>query len=81
MPNNYKGLNIAGLQGQGQVKIYSLATAFDMTSSRTELTTFNHSKQFEETTFTVSPDGRYAYSTPDQPSNGDRLDKTDFGAP
>jgi len=69
------------LQGQGQVKIYSLATAFDMTSSRTELTTFSHSKQFTDTTLTVSPDGRYAYSTPDQPSNGTNLDKTDFGAP
>ena len=69
------------LQGQGQIKIYSLATAFDMSSTRTLLSQANHSKQFTDTTLTVSPDGRYAYSTPDQPSNGTNLDKTDFGAP
>ena len=69
------------LQGQGQIKIYSMATAFDMTSSRTLLSQANHSKQAPETTLTVSPNGRYAYSTPDNPSNGTKLDMTDFGAP
>ena len=69
------------LQGQGQIKIYSLATAFDMSSSRTLLSQANHSKQFTDTTLTVSPNGRYVYSTPDQPSNGDKLDMTDFGEP
>ena len=69
------------LQGQGQIKIYSMATAFDMTSSRTLLSQANHSKQFAESTLTVSANGRYVYSTPDQPSNGTKLDMTDFGAP
>ncbi len=69
------------LQGQGQIKIYSLATAFDMSSSMTLLSQATHSKQFTDTTLTVSPNGRYVYSTPDQPSNGDKLDMTDFGAP
>ena len=69
------------LQGIGQIRIYSLATAFDMSSSRTLLSQANHGKQFTDTTLTVSPNGRYVYSTPDQPSNGDKLDMTDFGAP
>jgi hypothetical protein len=69
------------LQGQGQIRIYSMATAFDMTSSRTLLSQANHSKQFAESTLTVSANGRYVYSTPDQPSNGTKLDMTDFGAP
>jgi len=69
------------LQGQGQIKIYSLATAFDMSSTRTLLSQANHSKQFADSTLTVSANGRYVYSTPDQPSNGNRLDMTDFGAP
>jgi hypothetical protein len=41
----------------------------------------NHSTQFTDSTLTVSANGRYVYSTPDQPSNGNRLDMTDFGAP
>ena len=69
------------LQGQGQIKIYSIATAFDMTSSRTLLSQANHSMQFAESTLTVSPNGRYVYSTPNNPSNGTKLDMTDFGEP
>jgi hypothetical protein len=69
------------LQGQGQIKIYSLATAFDMSSTKTLLSQANHSTQFTDSTLTVSANGRYVYSTPDQPSNGNRLDMTDFGAP
>lgn len=59
----------------------NIGTAIDMPSSRTLLSQANHSKQFTDTTLTVSPNGRYVYSTPDQPSNGDKLDMTDFGAP
>jgi hypothetical protein len=69
------------LQGQGQINIYSLETAFDISSTKTLLSQANHSKQFSDSTLTVSANGRYVYSTPDQPSNGDKLDKTDFGAP
>jgi hypothetical protein len=69
------------LLGVGQLKIYSLATAFDVSSTRTLVGSTNHSKQYGEAALTVSSNGRYVYTTPDQPSNGDKLDMTDFGAP
>jgi len=59
----------------------TIGTAFDMSSSRTLLSQANHSQQYSEPTLTVSPNGRYVYSMPNQPSNGDKLDMTDFGEP
>ena len=59
----------------------TIGTAFDMSSSRTLLSQANHSQQYSEPTLTVSPNGRYVYSMPNQSSNGDKLDMTDFGEP
>ncbi len=68
------------LFGNLGVRIFSLATPFDISSTRTLLSTVG-AAFYGETPMNISPDGRYIYGTPDQPSNGTKLNMTDFGAP
>jgi len=68
------------LYGDQGIRIFTLATPFDISSNRTLLSTPSGSF-YRETPMNISPDGRYIYGTPDQPSNGTKLNMTDLGAP